>query len=351
MQQLGNPIVWLLALALFAGCGETTSSTNAPRPPGRPNPSERDSQRPLVDSGTAESDELVRIDEDGRQWIGEIPLDVWFDDPLAIVQNNSQVVLSDNAEPETNPREGQENKPIPETAAADWDSVISREALEDEVKQIRSELNGSLRTVGVYNSSYKEIQVHGATLSALAGIAISHPDVVRWRDNAEYVRDLGTQISEQATGLGRKHFDKTQLTYEQLTTVLDGSLPAGLGEAASVVDFADASDRSDLMRRMDLAFQWLKTHVDSPKSLKSNSEKIQHEAQILAALSKVLSTQGYDSADEPEYQDYLQSMNSGSLAIPQAVQSDNYAGFGTALDRVKKSCDDCHGDYRFDDDF
>ena len=54
--------------------------------------------------------------------------------------------------------------------------------IETEVKMIRNHLRQSLQTVGTYNGSYKEIQCDGATLAAIAAVAIEHPASLSWKD-------------------------------------------------------------------------------------------------------------------------------------------------------------------------
>ena len=224
------------------------------------------------------------------------------------------------------------------------------ELLNSEVKRIRNELAVGLQSVRRYNGRYKEIRVDGATLSAIGAIAIVHPDPVGWKENARYVRDLGTTIEENSQKLGRKAYDATKLPYEQLVDVLAGNKPAGLPDSEPTMPFSDHADRGGLMKRMDMAKEWLKQNVHTDAVFKQQRDKVRHEASLLAVLGAVIADKSYDSADEKGYAAHAREMIAAARAMVAAVKSENFTGFTAALGRVDKKCDECHVDYRFKDD-
>src|SRR5262249_52564371 len=109
---------------------------------------------------------------------------------------------------------------------------------------------------------------------------------------------------------------------------------------------ADVASRFYLMKRMKLAFESLKSNINTETKLKSDQEQALHEAIILSTLSKVVSLEGYSSADEPEYQRYIQEMIHRSLETTKAAKDADFPSFQKAINQIEKTCNDCHVQYR-----
>lgn len=295
----------------------------------------------------------MRVSADGRKSVGGIPYDVFFDDPLAIAADSQSVASTAKATaPQSTPTPqpaATETAPMPanSSAEADWGAVITMENVQDEVKKVRNHLKASLQAVGTYNGNYKDLQVDGATLAALAAIVNRHPDSVSWKENAKYVRDLGREITKSSTALGAEPYEKTRTAYEKLEAVLNGTLPPDLGNAEPTRPFQEVADRNGLMRRMKNSYEWLSSNVNSESVFKKEQETVAHESQLLTALATVVAHPGYGSAEEAEYRTYAKKMIDASLAAAEATKAGDYSKFSESLAVVNKACNECHADYRF----
>jgi hypothetical protein len=345
--------VFLLCTVALTGCSEEPSSSQSEE--------ETSSQKKSVSDKTTKSTTAkskaststsgigrnVHTDATGRKWIGEIPYDVFFDNPLKIANDNRPVGGAANSsaldQPNDSPTSGGDTTPDKGTG---WKSVVSMEILEAEVKRIRNSMTGSLRGVGQYNAGYKDIQIDGGTLAAVAGIIIGHPDPINWKEDAKYIRDLGARIEERSQKLGKKSFDATLLSYEQFTSILNRSKPADLPEAEDQIPFADRTDRSTLMRRIDKAFQQMKSNVTTKAALEKQKEMVLHESAILAALTKVIITESYDLFDDEEYRKLSEQMYQASKAMETAVGSKDFSAFDKGLSSLNNACTQCHTSYR-----
>jgi len=359
----GLPIVAAFIAVLCVGCGkEPSSPTNSSGPPQAAPETTAESKQPAeaddaVPDATGRG--IVRTDADGRKWIEDVPYDVWFDDPLAIVADDQPVAVSAEtvstaaAAPTTSEAAAIGSPDDPRVAAAvrDWAALIAIEILDDEIKRIHNALNQSLQSAGRYNQSFEEVQVHGAALAALAEIAAQHSEQTAWQGNARYVRDLGARIEEQAQERGRAAFDGVRLPFERLLDLLGADRPTDLEEPDADAEFAERADRGSLMKRMETALQWLRQNKSTEDGFAKDADDTLHEAAILAALSAVVATGGYTSADEPEYQAHIAALIDANLELTGAVQTKNFGNFSQALARVEKKCNDCHQEYRFADEF
>jgi hypothetical protein len=320
-----------------------------------------------ADSGRAGS--VSRTDEKGRKWIGDIPHDVWFDDPLAVAGKGTELIGNGSPTSRSTAQESSADvagmsrstvgagKPPESTNVAadsprgsngaDWKDLVSAGVLDGEVKSIRNNLSTALQSVGRYNGKYKEVQSMGSTLAALAEIAAEHPDAVRWKRNAPSIRDLVTSLEKAAQEAGVKPYESARKSFESLAGLLDGNSSAGEEATAARIEFSQCADRGGVMKRIDQSFQWLKKEVGSEKALKDKAEKTGHEASLMAALARVIAAPDYPSADEPGYAAHAQALIKGAREMSRAVQSEDFAGFSAARDNVQKKCNECHSDYRF----
>ena len=292
--------------------------------------------------------------ENGKKYLDGIPYDVWFDDPLTEVANTNTVASTTPAPAngETTPRttapqetKPEVTKPAP-AAGGDWATYIGSDQVLEESKRVRNKLKTLLQTQATYNSDFEVIKMEGAVISALAGITIQGGDGINWKPNAPYIRDYGLEIVESAKGLGKPNYDKTNAAYENLQSVFSGSIPAGAAEPAASRPFGEVSSRFYLMKRMKNAFDLMKLNINTEAKLKSDQEQTLHEAMILTALSKVITSEGYSSADEAEYVQFAKEMIDASLNAAQSVKDQEFMKFQDAINKIEKTCNDCHAQYR-----
>ena len=339
------------------GCG----GGSPPAEPQAQQPAAADSSQPAAAAPVkpatvppAAANEAARVDANGRKWIGKIPYDVWFDNPLAVVANSQQVAAAtpgSTAAPAT--ATPMPETPMPETAkpaggAIDWKSLIPATIVEAEAKKLRNRLTENLQSVGRYNGAVKDVQWDGATMAAIGAIAIEHPDAIAWKENAKYVRELGVQVELGAEGPGKKWFDAAQLPFEKFVTILNGSTPPDLPEAEDTAELADKVSRSGVMNRMQKAFDWLSKNIITADKFTEEIEGVQHETAILAAFVKISAADGYAFADEAEFQKHANEMLDATTAMQKAIAAQQFDGFQEGLGRVQKKCDECHNaGYRF----
>jgi len=285
----------------------------------------------------------------GRSNKSGIPYDAFFDDPLAVVADTAAAPAASVAS-KTEPMETA--KPATETAkpeagkgALAWSDYIPAETLQDEIKKARNRLTASLGSQGTYNGNYKVIAVDGAVIAALAGIAIEHSGDVSWKTNAPYIRKFGFELSEAAGGLGKESYEKSKTAFEKITAVFNGSIPADAGEAAPKQPFHEVADRGGLMKRIEQAKNWMRDNINTEAKLKGDADAILHEALIISTLGKVVTTEGYSNTDEEDYQQYADALINGAKDAATATKDQSFEKFTQAMDKVNKSCDQCHANY------
>ena len=345
----------LCGLVCIPGCGgdpppDAASQSSVAADPGNGSPpKETASTEPALDPGDPKSK---------TKWVGEIPYDVFYDQPLVVASENSSsapvIAAGPESPPTTTPPVDTTSPPpstseSPASGALDWQQLAAADVLNEEVKRLRNSLTTNLNTLATYNRNIDSIVNDGATLAALAAVVEVHPDRLSWTDNAKFVRDLGYEISMKADGSGRGPFEATKLPFEQIVEILNGGPPPDL-ESADKVPFSDVADRSEMMKRIKTSFEYLKAEINTEARFKESPEDVTREASVLASMGGMISTSSYDSTDEEEYQKFVTDFIQACVDMSAAATTDDYAKFEDARSRVQNACNACHGEYAFGDE-
>lgn len=347
--------VFLLAFAPLCGCNKPAdapaSAANAAKseakiselaPPATPRKTATRRKKSKASSGTH---------------IGEIPKDVWpeifFDEPLKVLNEKRPVAAAkENVPAAATPPAGDkpspqaELLPAPPGSEGDWVVMLSGDELANECMAIRSSLTAKLQSVGKYSGNYKDVRIDAGTLAAFAGIAGEHPEAPSWKANARYVRDVAAEIVKSASANGDKFYKPTKEAFDKLESLLTGSKPPDLEEAAEKVPFSEVVTRVPLMYRMERAFNYMKLNVNTDALLKKESTKVVHEGSVLAALAKVVASSGYNDADLNEYQRFADELQNCGIGVVEAAKNGDFEAYTAALDRGHKACVQCHDNFK-----
>lgn len=352
--------VWSTGLLLLSGCGGGSAPQPAAPPSALPAPipapaaatSDAGSRKP--DSTTTVTATSGSPPPGGRKFVGDIPYDVFFDDPYSLLASSTPVAAPAATPATVTPPSTPMTEPAASPAAAvaggkaDWEEYLTADDVTDELKKIRNHLDTTLKSLGTYNAGVKDIAVDGALISALARIQSQSPDEVTWKASAALVEDYGRQIWDTAAAenaLGRPAYEKVQAANERLVSVLSGNVPADAQTPPAGRTLAEVATRRGLMKRIEKASEYLKKNINTEQKLKSEQETILHEAALIAAFGKVCSDPSYDSADEDAYKAFAASLVDGAQEARQATKDQAFDKYQQGINKVIKACSDCHNDY------
>lgn len=304
----------------------------------------------------------VWVDDKGQKWFGDVPMDAFFDQPYtvasdatpigggaattAIVSSAGSTDVPDPTTSETPAAASGAETPPPTANGDSWGNLISEVELDNEVKTIRNFLNENLQSVSNYNSSMLMIPPKAATLGALAGVAMEHPDAVSWKDDAKYVRDLAKQMNSDTLRSGPKDQKRVLELYEAMSDTLNRSRPADLAEPPESDGFAEVAEMRLLMHRMDEAEKRMKTEAGTDTALTSRKDMVAHEAALMATFAKIVTLPGYGYEDDPKFKGYANEVVKAALAIKEAAESNDFATYELSLTKVSTTCSNCHSDYK-----
>jgi len=318
----------------------------------------------------------VYVDETGQKWFGDVPYDVFFDDPIAVALNGTPPVSAAPAGSSPSGNEAAGTTSDQSSAAArnvsgdpanvtgtlptsgsgsatpttgdPWSEMLSIEDLNEEVTNIRNFLNETLQTTGSYNSSMLMIPQKVATLGVLAGIAVEHPTRISWKDRAAYIREIARRMNESPLQRGPKDQRRLLGLFEQLAEILSGSLPTDLPDPPAQSSFSDVSEMRLVMMRMEEAQTRLRTEAGSEGAFAKHRSLVKHEAAILATMAHLVTKSDYGFSDDAEFVKFGQTVSEAAMAIHAAADAPDFASSQISLSKISTTCQACHSQYKND---
>jgi len=367
-------LVLMLTAAALTGCG---NSSPAPAPPAAgpaASPANAGATPPAANvppAATASSSNTGQsrapnerwTDANGVEYLGDVPLDVFFDQPYSVASDATPLngaAPATGGEPMTaigaaspaasamTSAGASTSEPPVETASGsgEWDQLIPIKALDEEVTSVRNFLNQSLQSVGTYNSSMLMIPPKAASLAALATILDKHPGDVAWKEDAAYIRNLAKKMNESDLQRGKKDQSRLLTLFENMTDTFNRSRPSGLEEPPAEDSFADVAEMRLLMMRMESAEKKMKNEAGSEAAFTSQKDIVLHEAALLGTMTKVITQEGYGYADDPEFLGYANKIVDAAKQIRDSAESGSFDNYELALSKVSGACQECHSAYK-----
>lgn len=366
------------AAFVFPGCGGSSPPPTQPADPSSVaapmvnNATAANAPATTATNGTSSQshrqNELWK-DSSGREYLGDVPLDVFYDQPLTVAANSTPLAGSDMASGPGNTTGGQmtsvadtnnSNVPSPnattEPATSEapgaangdggWEATLPIEVLDSEVTSIRNFLNAKLQAVGTYNSSMLMLPQKAAAMAVLAQIAIKHPGDLAWKEDANYIRDLAKRMNEGTLRRGKKDQDRLLILFENMAATFNRSRPAGLEEPPADDSFSDVAEMRFLMMRMAESEQRMKTEAGSESAFDTKKDLIRHEAALLATLTKVIAREEYGYGDDQEFVGYANKVIDAANAIRNSTDANDFDTYQVSLSKVSTSCQECHSVFK-----
>lgn len=347
---------------VLQGCGggsEDAPQQQAAQPTATTPQTQPSVQQSAASQGTAQTPQ-VDPNRKETKWIGSIPYDVFYDQPLTVASDPTLIsgspatgtapttggaMAANTAPPAEQTPAATEQPATSGSGTVNWSEVIPMPVLIEELKNIRTRLTTNLQTVATYNRSAEAIALDGSIVAALGAVVTVHPEAETWKDRGKFIRDLGYEIYSSSGESGRTAFKSTEEPFLKLQTSLDGGTVDGL-EAEEVVPFSDVAYVSEMMKRIETSFNNLKANINTEARMKEDPAAVMRDLHVLATLGTIMGTESYDNADAKKYQEFVATFVNGAKSGIEAVKAENYEGFRDGLNQIQTTCAECHQQYR-----
>lgn len=233
-------------------------------------------------------------------------------------------------------------------AGSGWSALISGTTLENEIKSLKLRVDQNVTTPSDFaGKGYKLARRDFSMLAMLFAIAGEYEGDVRWKSDAPAARDVFARTAANAKVGTSQVFQEAKLRKDELTDMVGGASPfSGKGGEAKA-SWKDVCNRSPLMQHLEAVWEpELKPLLADKGQFNANSDKVQHNAEIMAAIGRVLAKDGMEDADSEEYKKFCDALRDGAKAIAEAVKSKNYEQATQGGATIGKACTECHENYR-----
>lgn len=228
-----------------------------------------------------------------------------------------------------------------------WSKLISPETLEDEIKSTALGLAGSIQTGAQFKGGgYKAVRVQFSVLATMFGIVADYDGQVRWQQQAPAIRNLLARAGFNCKVGTDAAYKEATLRKEDLESLVGGA-PVQLRPAEKETKWKAVTDRPPLMQRLEQAQQHgLAVWTSNSAEFQKNQEKSLHEAEVIAALAKVIQQEGFEYADDETYLESARELLSQAHAAAEAARKSNYDAARQATGKIEKACSKCHEGFR-----
>ena len=229
-----------------------------------------------------------------------------------------------------------------------WSKIIASTAIEDEVKAIKLMVDKGVTTPTEFaGKGYKEARRNFTMLAMLFGIVGDYDGEVRWKKEAPTAREVFARTAANAKVGTQQVFNEAKSRKADLDELMSGAGLSAKGSADGKITWAQTCDRSPLMMRLEIGVQGkLQPATASKAEFQGKKDEVQHEAQVVAAIARVLAQETMDDADAAEYKNFCKVLETAALEILDAIKLNSDEAARKAVGVISKSCDDCHGAYR-----
>jgi hypothetical protein len=250
-----------------------------------------------------------------------------------------------NGAPSTTPETG----PKPAAGTSAWSGLVSAETLIDEINVYPPLLAAVVKTPSQFKGNgARNARRYFGTLATVFAIIEKYDGDVRWKNQAAAARHVFARASVNAKSDNDNVYNEAKQRLEDLDALRRGETIATPPNIEANPNFNDqVSNRPPLMWRLERAQQdRLAVWTANPGEFAKNLPGIKHEAEIVAALAKVIQHPSYTAADDDIYLEYAQALQKAVLDLRDAAKNKNADAARTAAGAMSKSCSDCHGDFR-----
>ena len=227
-----------------------------------------------------------------------------------------------------------------------WHNLISPTALEDLIKGSKLRLDKTITTPAAFAGGGFAVARKEFSMQALLfAIIETYPTDVRWKSSAPVARELMSRVAANTKVGSAQVHDEAKKRMLDLGDLTNGTQLSG--KAGGEIDWSKLIDHAPTMQLLEWALQdSISPSTASPEAFAKNKDSLQHHAELVAVLGKVMTVEEMPFADDKEYIALAQEMISQARQVVLAVKADNPELARQATAKIGQSCTKCHDTFR-----
>lgn len=236
--------------------------------------------------------------------------------------------------------------PVAESAAqgSSWSAIVSAEALEDQVKSIAPLLAQDAQSPARFKAAGREqAQQHLSQLAAVFAIIGQYDGEVRWKPSAATTAARLLQAAAACERQADTALADVTNESQQLSDLIRGGATASGGDSRA----SALVPRAALMRWLEeLHEQRVAGATGDAKSFRRAAEQLARDAEMMAALGRLIQREGYEFADDKGYAQHARQLEQHARELREAARLGDFNAAKEAASGVTQSCERCHADFR-----
>lgn len=233
-------------------------------------------------------------------------------------------------------------------AAGAWSKMISAENLEALVKAEAPLAADAVKTItGFKGNGREKAQESFAVLTSMFGVIARYDGDVRWKKDSLALEELCSKIVHACKTSSDAAYRQTQKGANDVAELIRGGSVADLPKPDPDATWGKLLHRPALMKRMETlrSGERLGKYLNKSEFAK-NKDAALRDAELLTVFSEIIKDAAFESGDDDTYQGYAKEFQKQCLEMVDAIKLGNADAAASALSRVSKACDTCHGDFR-----
>jgi hypothetical protein len=224
-----------------------------------------------------------------------------------------------------------------------WSSLVSAETLESEIKAQPAAIDAAMKST----NQQKAVRLVMTELAALFGVVMKYDKDVRWKEDGQALRDEFAKAGNNLKAWTDSQKRQVAKVQTDLKDLIQGNKPSLSTSLDAEIGWKDVADFSPVMHRLEQAQQerlagWSK----DADAVKKNKDAIVREAELVAMLARIIQDKSYELGSDAEYQKFAKELESQAVTAVAAAKGGDGAACSSAVSKIQKACDDCHGAFR-----
>ena len=227
-----------------------------------------------------------------------------------------------------------------------WHNLISPGALEDLIKGSKLRLDKTITTPAAFAGGGFAVARKEFSMQALLfAIIETYPTDVRWKNSAAVARELMTRVAANTKVGSAQVHDEAKKRLLDLSDLTNGTQLTG--KSSGEIEWAKLIDHAPAMQLLEWAQQeTISPFTASGEAFAKNKDSLQHHAELVAVLGKVMTVAEMPFADEKEYVNLANEMIEQAKQVVLAVKTDNAELARQSAAKIGQSCTKCHDAFR-----
>jgi hypothetical protein len=224
-----------------------------------------------------------------------------------------------------------------------WSALVSAETLESEVKAQPKAIDAAMKAT----DPRKSTRMVMTNVSAVFGVIQKYDKDVRWKTEAQAMRDEFAKASVNLKAFTDSQKRQVAKVQTDLNDLIQGNAPAVSPSLEPDAPWNEVADLVPVMHRFEVGQQErLAGMTKDADAVKRNADAVVREAEIMAMLARIIQDKSYENGEDDTYLGFARELEKQAVEAVAATKRGDGAAASSAVSKMQKACDDCHGGFR-----